>query len=101
LGLVVSVLFFAAAFPVLKLMIGDCAPGQQDGQCGLGTFLSLLGSLVLSLVVCIVATQWFFFRWQVIRESVPQIVATNSKAAPGSLPKVGWGTFTRKKRAEE
>lgn len=62
-GFVVSVIAFAVTFETFKLMIGDCAPGQQDGQCGLGTFLSLLCSFPVSLLVWIVATYKFFRRF--------------------------------------
>ena len=62
-GFVVSVIAFAVTFELFKLMIGDCAPGQQDGQCGLGTFLSLLWSFPVSLLVWMVATYKFFRRF--------------------------------------
>jgi hypothetical protein len=62
-GFVVSALFFAVAFQVLKLMFGECAPGQHDGQCGLATFMSLLSSFGISLVVWMVAAYSFFRRF--------------------------------------
>jgi len=58
-ALAVAALWFAVTVLVFKVIIGDCAPGQQDGQCGLGTFMAYVCALGTSIVVWLVAAVKF------------------------------------------
>jgi hypothetical protein len=58
-SLVVAALSFAVTVPFFRVIIGDCVPGQQDGQCGLGTFMAYICALGASLIVWLVAAVKF------------------------------------------
>jgi hypothetical protein len=47
----------------------DCSPGQQDGQCGLGTFMGIVngvgfGGVFLLVASSLTVTDWFRKRRQ-------------------------------------
>jgi surface polysaccharide O-acyltransferase-like enzyme len=58
-ALLVAALSLAVTVPVFKVIIGDCAPGQQDGQCGLGTFMAYICAFGTSIVVWLVTAVKF------------------------------------------
>jgi hypothetical protein len=62
-GTVVAVLSGFLAFGVFTVIIGDCAPGQQDGQCGLGTFMSEILAFGSACVVWLFATLVLYRRF--------------------------------------
>ena len=43
-GFVVALLGFALSFAGCRVLLPECGPGSHDGQCGLSTFMSLIGA---------------------------------------------------------
>ena len=59
-GLVAAILLLALAIPIFELVIGDCKPGEQDGQCGLGTFVAYVLAFGSAVVFWPIASTVFF-----------------------------------------
>ena len=59
-GLVAATLFLALAIPIFELVIGDCKPGEQDGQCGLGTFVAYVLAFGSAVIFWPIASTVFF-----------------------------------------
>ena len=61
------VIFVVSLLPVLgglaRGIAGDCSPGQQDGQCGLSTFVGLLNGLALGGIALIIGSIAVIVQW--------------------------------------
>ncbi|MEO8869897.1 MAG: hypothetical protein ABI357_03600 [Granulicella sp.] len=59
---IVTAVVFAISFIAFHVAMPDCAPGQQDGQCGLATFLAFLYSFAPALTATLVTSVYLFVR---------------------------------------
>lgn len=62
IALIIGAASFYPWLRVWLLLIPDCAPHQQDGQCGLATFLDAAVAIPSAIVTGVIAGVTFFRR---------------------------------------
>jgi hypothetical protein len=59
---VVTIAVFTISFIAFHSAMPDCAPGQDDGQCGLSTFLAFLYSFGPTVAATLATSIYLFVR---------------------------------------